>query len=109
MQADRPASNPAESITRSLGGNPHTVIAVLRFRNHWFTIGVYGTGVGYLSKTDYAAWLSTSQAARALGVSGEMVRQWAEDGTLENVLETVNGRLYDPDEVQALAQERGGK
>ena len=58
--------------------------------------------------------LTTSQAARALGVSEQTVRQWARSRRLRSEA-TPLGRLFDAVDVgrliairEALARERGG-
>ncbi len=48
---------------------------------------------------------STSEAARALGLSAERVRQLAKTGVLP-CQQTSLGRLYDPAAVEALAAHR---
>lgn len=60
-------------------------------------------------EADLSTYLTTSQVARIVGVSEQRIRQMADDGTLANVVQTRHGRLYDPAEVEALAQERGVK
>lgn len=51
--------------------------------------------------------LTTSATARILGVSAERVRQLADSGALR-CERTALGRLFDPDDVTALAARRLG-
>ncbi len=54
---------------------------------------------------DVGALITVGQAARRLGVSPEMVRQWLRDQRLPHVT-TALGRLIDPRAVEAFAEER---
>jgi DNA-binding transcriptional MerR regulator len=58
--------------------------------------------------TAIAHYLSTSQTARELEISQEGVRHLVRIGQLQ-AIETVNGRLYDPQEVLRLKRERAEK
>jgi excisionase family DNA binding protein len=49
--------------------------------------------------------ISSSHAARLLEVSSRTVNYWADAGTL-NAIRTPLGRLFDRDEVEALARAR---
>lgn len=49
--------------------------------------------------------LTVSQAARALGLSSERVRQLADKGQLP-AINTPLGRLFRPDDIAALARKR---
>ena len=51
-------------------------------------------------------WLSTSQAARELGLSQQRILQMAESGDFGPVANTVHGRLFNPDAVDAVRQSR---
>lgn len=53
-------------------------------------------------------WLSPSQAANRLGLSGQQVRRLADDGKLTSQT-TALGRLIAADSVEALRQERAEK
>ena len=55
-----------------------------------------------------SVWLSTSQAARALGVSPERIRQLMNEGRL-HYQRTPIGRLLAADAVEALRAERARK
>ncbi|MGH3089545.1 MAG: hypothetical protein ACRDSJ_19830 [Rubrobacteraceae bacterium] len=54
---------------------------------------------------EVANWLSTSEAGRVLGTSGQWVKQLARRGKLRGV-ETSLGWLVDPEDVERLANER---
>lgn len=57
---------------------------------------------------DVRDWLSTTQAARVLGLSPLRVVQLADAGALRTE-RTALGRLYDPASVEALRAEREAK
>jgi excisionase family DNA binding protein len=52
--------------------------------------------------------IGRSEAARRLGVSGEMVSIWMRQGKLPFIA-TANGRLIDPADLEAFAQVRAAK
>jgi DNA-binding transcriptional MerR regulator len=54
------------------------------------------------------AVVTSSQAARELGVSPERVRQLAKEGRLA-AIDTPLGRLFDPADVERLRLERKGQ
>jgi predicted site-specific integrase-resolvase len=55
--------------------------------------------------TKLAGLIGKSEAARRLGVSGEMVNVWLGQGKLK-FLATAHGRLIDPVDVEKLRRER---
>jgi hypothetical protein len=57
---------------------------------------------------DYSEWLSTSQVARRLQLSGQHVQDLGDAGKLR-CIRTAIGRLYDPQAVDALAQQRAAR
>ncbi len=50
-------------------------------------------------------WMSTSMAARAIGVSGESVRAWLRSGALPHTV-TPLGALIRREDVEALIERR---
>ncbi len=54
---------------------------------------------------DLGRYLTTSQVARRLGVSQELVRQLVRQGRLPHVM-TPHGRLYPVEAIEQLAAER---
>lgn len=52
-------------------------------------------------------WLTTSQAARAIGISPTRVIQLADYGRLQHVRLGNGTRLYNPDAVNEAARARG--
>lgn len=58
-----------------------------------------------MSETLLGDWLSTTQAARILGLSSERVRQLMVSGKLKHQ-RTPIGRLIDPRSIEELRRER---
>lgn len=56
---------------------------------------------------DLSTWLSTTEAARALGLSAARVLQLADSGELRCVRAGSLGRLFDPESVAKVAKKRG--
>jgi DNA-binding transcriptional MerR regulator len=54
---------------------------------------------------DVGQLLSTSAAAREVGVSAQLIRLLAKQGRIRSV-DTAYGRLFDPADVRRLADER---
>lgn len=54
---------------------------------------------------DLSAWLTTSQAARIVGLGEVRMRQLAEQGRVEFIT-TAHGRLFNPADVERLRAER---
>jgi hypothetical protein len=54
---------------------------------------------------DYARWYSTSQAARRARISSQHMQNLGDAGKVRAV-RTALGRLFDPDDIERLAQER---
>lgn len=54
---------------------------------------------------DLSKLLAVSEVARRLGVSKDTVRVWARSGRLR-AIETVHGRLFDPEDVEELRRRR---
>lgn len=61
-----------------------------------------------IPEADEREWLSTSQAARALGLSSQRVDQLAREGLLP-YKSTPLGRLFACEDVERLAEERRKK
>ncbi len=53
-----------------------------------------------------STYYSTSSAARALGVNERTLRLWLQAGKLPHTLTTTLGKLYDPEDIQRLRDER---
>jgi len=57
---------------------------------------------------DLSRMLSTSQAARAVGASEQLIRHLVRTGRLAR-LETANGSLFEPEEIERLRRDRAAR
>jgi len=64
--------------------------------------------VSITTSTDLSRLLSTSQAARALGASEQLVRHLVRTGRLTR-LATANGSLFEPSVIERLRRDRAAK